>query len=110
MPTKTQKDEIQEEVKAEVQSDAKISTQASKETSAQGCNEDLAILNKVLKKLAKGKFDSKDIILNNPELKETVEYVNEIKNQMNTLEKDTSKVSKGFELGKFDLRVQTLKI
>lgn len=74
----------------------------------EGC-EDIAIVNKALKKIAKGKFDIKDIETTNPELKETVAYINDIKRQMQLLEKDTGKVTAGVTEGKFDVRVQTLR-
>ena len=109
MPTKTQTKETQEEVIVE----AKASTAKPKEVKEakeeKVVKTDLEMINSILKKLAKGKFDGKDISLENPEYKETIGYINAIKNQMLTLERDTSKVTKGFEVGKFDLRVQTLK-
>lgn len=72
-------------------------------------NSDLSEIINALKKLAKGKLSFSNLKIDNPKLNEVAKYINDIKKQLHTLEKDTSGATKGIENGEFDKRVQTLK-
>jgi len=74
---------------------------------SEGCA-GIGVLKKALKKMSKGKFGFDDISSDNPEVQECCEFVNALKKQVKTLEKDTKYATDGIESGKFDMRVQTL--
>ena len=68
----------------------------------------IAEITKALKKLSKGKFNFDDVETDNEELQEAASYLNSLKKQLKTLEKDTSLATNGINNGEFDKRVQTL--
>ncbi len=104
MATKTKTEETVSATEEKVESVEATQAPTQESESCTG----IAVLEKALKKMAKGKFNFDDLETDNPELEASVGYINSLKKQIKNLAKDTKFATDGIEQGKFDMRIQTL--